>query len=79
MEWMAERADQRASPVDLWPGLRSILVLAMSYRPEHDPLDLVARPDRGAIAAYAQRRDYHEVLKGRLKELGISPPRATCA
>ena len=70
MDWMAERADQRASPIALWPGLRSILVLAMSYRPEHDPLDLVARRDRGAVAAYAQRRDYHEVLKGRLKELG---------
>jgi epoxyqueuosine reductase len=70
MDWMAERADQRASPVALWPGLRSILVLAMSYRPEHDPLDLVALRDRGAVAAYAQRRDYHEVLKGRLKELG---------
>ncbi|MBN4096615.1 MULTISPECIES: tRNA epoxyqueuosine(34) reductase QueG [unclassified Methylobacterium] len=70
MDWMAERADQRASPIALWPGVRSILVLAMSYRPEHDPLDLVARRDRGAVAAYAQRRDYHEVLKGRLKELG---------
>ncbi|MET3787305.1 epoxyqueuosine reductase [Methylobacterium radiotolerans] len=70
MDWMAERADQRASPIALWPGVRSILVLAMSYRPEHDPLDLVGRRDRGAVAAYAQRRDYHEVLKGRLKELG---------
>ncbi|MHB2209609.1 tRNA epoxyqueuosine(34) reductase QueG [Methylobacterium sp. CM6257] len=70
MGWMAERADQRARPTGLWPGLRSILILAMSYRPEHDPLDLLARKDRGVVAAYAQRRDYHEVLKGRLKELG---------
>ena len=70
MDWMAERADQRASPVGLWPGLRSILILAMSYRPDDDPLDLVTRKDVGAVAAYAQRRDYHEVLKGRLKELG---------
>ncbi|MGU3284242.1 tRNA epoxyqueuosine(34) reductase QueG [Methylobacterium sp. WL7] len=70
MDWMAERADQRASPVGLWPGLRSILVFAMSYRPDDDPLDLVAMKERGAIAAYARRRDYHDVLKGRLKELG---------
>ncbi|MCJ2123969.1 tRNA epoxyqueuosine(34) reductase QueG [Methylobacterium sp. J-077] len=70
MDWMEERADQRASPVGLWPGLRSILVLAMSYRPDDDPLDLTTRTDRGAIAAYARRRDYHEVLKGKLKELG---------
>ena len=51
MDWMAERADQRASPIGLWPGLRSILVLAMNYRPDDDPLDLVTRTDRGAIAA----------------------------
>ncbi len=70
MDWMEERADQRARPVGLWPGVRSILVLGMSYRPEENPLDLLARRDRGALAAYAQRRDYHEVLKGKLKELG---------
>ncbi|MCJ2133975.1 tRNA epoxyqueuosine(34) reductase QueG [Methylobacterium sp. J-026] len=70
MDWMAERADQRARPTVLWTGLRSILVLAMSYRPEHDPLALVGQGERGALAAYAQRRDYHEVLKGKLKELG---------
>ncbi|MCJ2090487.1 tRNA epoxyqueuosine(34) reductase QueG [Methylobacterium sp. E-005] len=70
MDWMVERADQRARPTGLWPGLRSILVLAMSYRPEHDPLALVAQSERGVVAAYAQRRDYHEVLKGKLKELG---------
>ena len=70
MDWMEERADQRGRPVALWPGVRSILVLAMSYRPEEDPLTLVARRGQGAIAAYAQRRDYHEVLKGKLKELG---------
>jgi epoxyqueuosine reductase len=70
MDWMAERADQRASPRTLWEGVRSVVVLAMSYRPEDDPLALVARHDRGVIAAYARRRDYHEVLKGKLKELG---------
>jgi epoxyqueuosine reductase len=70
MDWMAERADQRARPTGLWPGLRSIVILAMSYRPEDDPLALLALKDRGAVAAYARRRDYHEVLKGKLKELG---------
>jgi epoxyqueuosine reductase len=70
MDWMAERADQRARPTGLWPGLRSIVVVAMSYRPDRDPLTLLPMRDRGVVAAYAQRRDYHEVLKGRLKELG---------
>lgn len=70
MDWMVERADQRADPATLWPGVRSIVMLGMNYGPEADPLDLLARRDRGAIAAYAQRRDYHEVVKGKLKELG---------
>ncbi|GJE58855.1 Epoxyqueuosine reductase [Methylobacterium trifolii] len=67
---MAERADQRARPDILWPAVRSVVMVAMSYRPDTDPLALLERRDRGVIAAYAQRRDYHEVLKGKLKELG---------
>ncbi|KAB1081919.1 tRNA epoxyqueuosine(34) reductase QueG [Methylobacterium soli] len=70
MAWMAERSDQRADPRALWPEVRSIIMLGMNYGPESDPLDLLARRERGAIAAYAQRRDYHEVIKGKLKELG---------
>jgi len=70
MVWMEERADQRSSPVNLWPEVRSVLVLGMNYGPEEDPLAVLAMRDRAAIAAYAQRRDYHEVLKGKLKELG---------
>ena len=70
MVWMAERADQRARPATLWPEVRSILVLAMSYRPETNPLALLEARERGAVAAYAQRRDYHDVMKGKLKELG---------
>lgn len=46
------------------------MMLGMNYGPETDPLDLLSQRDRGAIAAYAQRRDYHEVIKGKLKELG---------
>ncbi|WP_236960161.1 tRNA epoxyqueuosine(34) reductase QueG [Methylobacterium durans] len=70
MVWMEERAGARAEPAGLWPEVRSVVMLGMSYAPERNPLDLLARRDRGAIAAYAQRRDYHEVMKGKLKELG---------
>ncbi|MBX9933355.1 MAG: tRNA epoxyqueuosine(34) reductase QueG [Methylobacterium sp.] len=70
MAWMEDRADQRANPRALWPEVRSIMMLGMNYGPETDPLDLLSQRDRGAIAAYAQRRDYHEVIKGKLKELG---------
>ncbi|MCJ2081283.1 tRNA epoxyqueuosine(34) reductase QueG [Methylobacterium sp. J-090] len=70
MAWMMDRADQRADPATLWPGVRSVIMLGMTYGPEENPLEALKRRDRGAIAAYAQRRDYHEVLKGKLKELG---------
>ena len=70
MGWMEERAEQRAAPGALWPETRSIVMLGMNAGPEQDPLDLVRLRNRGAIAAYAQRRDYHEVVKGKLKELG---------
>ncbi|MFD1302481.1 tRNA epoxyqueuosine(34) reductase QueG [Methylobacterium marchantiae] len=70
MAWMVDRADQRADPATLWPGVRSVVMLGMTYSPETNPLSLLALKNRGAIAAYAQRRDYHEVLKGKLKELG---------
>ena len=70
MVWMADRADQRADPATLWPEVRSVVTLGMNYGPETNPLATLALRDRAAIATYAQRRDYHEVVKGKLKELG---------
>ncbi len=70
MGWMEERAEQRAAPSTLWHETRSIVMLGMNAGPQDDPLALVRLKDRGAIAAYAQRRDYHDVVKGKLKELG---------
>jgi epoxyqueuosine reductase len=69
MDWMARRVDERASPPGLWPEARSVIALAISYAPPDDPLALLARPDRGSIAAYARGRDYHDVIKPRLKQL----------
>ncbi|RWH74777.1 tRNA epoxyqueuosine(34) reductase QueG [Mesorhizobium sp.] len=69
MAWIAETLERRAEPSTLWPEVRSIVVLAMNYGPDHDPRDILARPDRGAISVYAQNRDYHDVMKGRLKEI----------
>ena len=67
MEWLASRQTWRSNPSALWPQVRSIVMLAMNYAPEHDPLAVLGRPDRAAISVYAQHRDYHDVLKGRLK------------
>ncbi|ESX94930.1 tRNA epoxyqueuosine(34) reductase QueG [Mesorhizobium sp. LNJC403B00] len=69
MAWIAETLERRSEPSTLWPDVRSIIVLAMNYGPDHDPRALQARRDLGAISVYAQNRDYHEVMKGRLKEI----------
>ncbi|MEM9198057.1 MAG: tRNA epoxyqueuosine(34) reductase QueG [Pseudomonadota bacterium] len=70
MGWMADRADWRGDPTALWPAARSVIMLADSYAPQHDPLAALAARDRAAISVYAQRRDYHDVVKKRLKRLG---------
>lgn len=70
MRWMAERTGWRGNPAALWPEARSAVMLAEAYTPAHDPLEILARSDRGAISAYAQNRDYHDVVKKRLKRLG---------
>lgn len=69
MLWMERRADQRASPDALWPEVRSVIMLGMSYAPAHDPMALAEHPDRARISVYAQGRDYHDVVKGALKRL----------
>lgn len=69
MDWMAQTAERRADPRALWPEVRSIVMLGMNYGPDEDPLEAVRRRTRAAISVYAQGRDYHDVIKGRLKEL----------
>jgi epoxyqueuosine reductase len=69
MIWMEEKADRRASPAGMWPEVRSIISLGMSYAPAADPLALADRPDLGRISVYAQGADYHDVVKRGLKAL----------
>lgn len=69
MGWLAERMHWRGNPSALWPAARSVLMLAESYAPDHDPLAVLEQRDRGAISVYAQNRDYHDVVKKRLKRL----------
>ncbi|GGL55944.1 tRNA epoxyqueuosine(34) reductase QueG [Wenxinia marina] len=70
MCWMAERTHWRGDPAALWPQARSVVMLAESYAPEHDPLNVLDRPDRAAISVYAHGRDYHDLVKKRLKRVG---------
>ncbi len=69
MAWMAERTAWRGDPRALWPEARSVVMLAESYTPEHDPLEVLGQRDRGAISVYAQGRDYHDLVKKRLKRV----------
>ena len=69
MTWLTQRTAERADPVTLWPAARSVVMLGMSYAADSDPLAILAQRDRGAISLYARRRDYHEVIKGKLKSV----------
>ncbi|SPF81153.1 tRNA epoxyqueuosine(34) reductase QueG [Pseudoprimorskyibacter insulae] len=69
MSWMADRTHWRSNPHALWPEAKSVIVLAESYTPDHDPTEVLNHPDQGAISVYAQNKDYHDTVKKRLKRL----------
>lgn len=69
MGWLRDTAERRADPLVLWPGARSAILLAMSYAPDIDPLGRLAARDTGVISTYALGRDYHDVIKGKLKHI----------
>jgi epoxyqueuosine reductase len=70
MGWMAEREAWRGSAAALWPEARSVIMLAEVYTPQTDPLAVLAQKDRAAVSVYAQGKDYHDLVKRRLKRLG---------
>jgi epoxyqueuosine reductase len=69
MGWLAARADERGGPTALWPEARSVVVLGMNYGPSGNPLDALTHADKGAISVCARGRDYHDVVKSRLRTL----------
>ena len=69
MDWMVDTAERRADPRILWPEVRSIILLGVNYGPTSDPLATLSQKDRGSISIYARNRDYHDVIKGKLKEI----------
>jgi epoxyqueuosine reductase len=70
MIWMEERAHHRAAPAGLWPEVKSVIALGMSYAPASDPLALAEASEHGRVSVYAQGGDYHDVVKKALKALG---------
>jgi epoxyqueuosine reductase len=69
MGWMAAKAERRADPRTLWPEARSVIVLGLNYGPAEDPFALKDATDKGDVSVYARNRDYHDVIKKRLKAL----------
>jgi epoxyqueuosine reductase len=69
MAWLARDPERRQSPRGLWPEVQSVIVLGMNYGPDEDPLANLARRERATISVYARHRDYHDLIKGRLKQL----------
>jgi epoxyqueuosine reductase len=69
MSWLARRPERRQNPRALWPSAASAIVLGMNYGPDEDPLAILRRRGHGAVSVYARGRDYHELIKGRLKQL----------
>ena len=70
MDWLAANAERRADPRAVWTDVRGIIMVGMNYGPNGDPLALLDARDRATISVYAQGRDYHQVVKQRLKTLG---------
>jgi epoxyqueuosine reductase len=69
MDWLAHDPERRADPRNLWPDVRSVIMLGVNYGPDEDPLAILEQRSRGAISVYAQGDDYHDVIKKRLKAL----------
>ncbi len=72
MTWLATTAERRRDPCTLWPEARSAIMLAVSYAPATNPLAALEDPSRGVISVYAQGKDYHNILKSKLKTLAAS-------
>jgi epoxyqueuosine reductase len=77
MAWMEDTLERRTDPQILWPDAKSAVMLGMNYGPDLDPLARLERKDEGVIAVYALNRDYHDIIKGKLKHLAHWLARAT--
>jgi epoxyqueuosine reductase len=69
MDWLAANPERRMDPRELWPGVRSVIMLGVNYGPDENPLAMLEKRSLGAISVYARGDDYHDVIKKRLKAL----------
>lgn len=69
MDWFQDRLHQRENPTNLWPEVKSVIMLGLNYGPKEDPRLLLREPSYGNISVYARGKDYHDLIKKRLKAL----------
>ena len=71
MEWMRRHGHKRSRPAQLLPGTMRVISLRMDYWAEtqFDPVQLLASPDLAYVARYSLGRDYHRIIRSRLKKL----------
>lgn len=79
MTWLETTAERRVSPEKMWPDAKSAIVLGMNYGPEQDPMEALSRKESGNISVYARNRDYHDVIKGKLKLVAQKITKMGCA
>ena len=70
MSWMKDTFERRSNPTHLWSEVKSIIMFADLYTPKNDPMALQKSSENGMISVYAQNRDYHDIIKKRLKKVG---------
>ena len=69
LTWIEEKKELRKSPKNLWPEAKSAIVFGFNYGPQNNPLLELNENSNAYVAVYARRKDYHKVLKGRLKQI----------
>ncbi|WP_312973820.1 tRNA epoxyqueuosine(34) reductase QueG [Atlantibacter sp.] len=71
MEWMARHGMMRARPHELLPGTLRVISVRMNYLPTNAAFARTLKdPSLGYISRYALGRDYHKLMRNRLKKLG---------
>ncbi len=69
MTWMKDTQERRSHPNNLWPQAKSALVFGFNYGPDSDPMASLRLQSNATISVYARNEDYHQLIKGKLKEL----------
>ena len=69
MEWMETTLTRRKAPTAMWDGAKSAVIVALNYGPQYDPMHNLNRKREGNISVYARGKDYHDIVKKRLKRV----------